>query len=236
MISCFVQWWIRIEGIVIMTIIFKIMLYSNNIFEIISTEPIQDDEESLLVYKHSDIDQCKDFSWLTETATCPWPTVRDHGTVLMRNLVFPQTNRTLHAAWILLKRVFFLVTVTEERHRMADAEREKFLSLKGQMFYMEEWESICFVGIPVYVKHNGFSGKIINDSEWDISLKCINPVCSSTILHFTTRVETWYWPALNRRQNWNFFSIRYMSLRLLSPMCHFHSGGTKESQHEREHV
>ncbi|CAI2356709.1 unnamed protein product [Caenorhabditis sp. 36 PRJEB53466] len=90
----------------------EIMLYSNNIFELISTEPIQDDEDGLLVYKHSDIDQ-----------------------------------------------------MTEERHRMADLEREKFLTLKGQMFYMEEWESICFVGIPVmsHLPQMHKSGLFIND-------------------------------------------------------------------------
>ena len=32
---------------------------------------------------------------------------------------------------------------------MSDSEKEKYLSLKGQMFYMEEWESICFMGTPV---------------------------------------------------------------------------------------
>ena len=33
------------------------MLHSNNIFELISCEPIQEDEDGLLVYKHTDIDQ-----------------------------------------------------------------------------------------------------------------------------------------------------------------------------------
>lgn len=32
---------------------------------------------------------------------------------------------------------------------MSEKDLEKFLTLKGQMFYMEEWESICFMGIPV---------------------------------------------------------------------------------------
>ncbi|CAL2049549.1 unnamed protein product [Caenorhabditis brenneri] len=88
------------------------MLHSNNIFELISCEAIQEDEDSLLVYKHTDVDQ-----------------------------------------------------MTEERHRMVDAEREKFLSLKGQMFYMEEWESICFVGIPVmsHLPQMYKSGLFIND-------------------------------------------------------------------------
>ncbi|CAI5456046.1 unnamed protein product [Caenorhabditis angaria] len=90
----------------------EIMLYSNNIFELISTEPIQEDEDSLLVYKASDIEQS-----------------------------------------------------TEERHRMGDSERQKFLTLKGQMFYMEEWESICFVGIPVmsHLPQMYKSGLFIND-------------------------------------------------------------------------
>uniref|UniRef100_A0A1I7TCM4 guanylate cyclase n=1 Tax=Caenorhabditis tropicalis TaxID=1561998 RepID=A0A1I7TCM4_9PELO len=55
--------------------------------------------------------------------------------------------------------------LTEERHRMGDVEREKFLSLKGQMFYMEEWESICYVGIPVmsHLPQMYKSGLFIND-------------------------------------------------------------------------
>ncbi|CCD67191.1 Soluble guanylate cyclase gcy-31 [Caenorhabditis elegans] len=90
----------------------EIMLHSNNIFELISSDPIQEDEDGILVYKTTDVDQ-----------------------------------------------------MTEERHRMGDGEREKFLSLKGQMFYMEEWESICFVGIPVmsHLPQMYKSGLFIND-------------------------------------------------------------------------
>ncbi|ULT80699.1 hypothetical protein L3Y34_010921 [Caenorhabditis briggsae] len=90
----------------------EIMLHSNNIFELISCEPIQEDEDGILVYKTTDTDQ-----------------------------------------------------MTEERHRMGDQEREKFLSLKGQMFYMEEWESICYVGIPVmsHLPQMYKSGLFIND-------------------------------------------------------------------------
>uniref|UniRef100_A0A1I7TCM3 guanylate cyclase n=1 Tax=Caenorhabditis tropicalis TaxID=1561998 RepID=A0A1I7TCM3_9PELO len=90
----------------------QIMLHSNNIFELISCEPIQEDEDGLLVYKSTDVEQ-----------------------------------------------------MTEERHRMGDVEREKFLSLKGQMFYMEEWESICYVGIPVmsHLPQMYKSGLFIND-------------------------------------------------------------------------
>lgn len=39
--------------------------------------------------------------------------------------------------------------VEEERRRMLLEEKQRFLTLKGQMIYMEEWESICFLGIPV---------------------------------------------------------------------------------------
>jgi guanylate cyclase len=42
--------------------------------------------------------------------------------------------------------------VQEERRRMEDDERKCFLTLKGQMLYLREWESICFLGIPVYVR------------------------------------------------------------------------------------
>uniref|UniRef100_A0A8R1E3H3 Guanylate cyclase n=1 Tax=Caenorhabditis japonica TaxID=281687 RepID=A0A8R1E3H3_CAEJA len=57
------------------------------------------------------------------------------------------------------------LSVTEERHKLADSEREKFLTLKGQMVYMEEWESICFVGIPVmsHLPQMYRSGLFIND-------------------------------------------------------------------------
>ena len=47
---------------------------------------------------------------------------------------------------------------------MTEGEVRKFLSLKGQMLYMEEWESICFLGIPVMLDlhqmfKTGVSGK-----------------------------------------------------------------------------
>ncbi len=42
--------------------------------------------------------------------------------------------------------------VQEERRRMEDDDRKCFLTLKGQMLYLREWESICFLGIPVYVR------------------------------------------------------------------------------------
>ncbi|CAB3400516.1 unnamed protein product [Caenorhabditis bovis] len=90
----------------------EIMLYSNNIFELISVDPIRDDDDSVVVYKSNDTEQ-----------------------------------------------------MTEERHHMPDKEKQKFLTLKGQMFYMEEWESICFVGIPVmsHLAQMYKSGLFIND-------------------------------------------------------------------------
>lgn len=42
--------------------------------------------------------------------------------------------------------------VQEERRRMEDDDRKCFLTLKGQMLYLREWESICFLGIPMYVR------------------------------------------------------------------------------------
>jgi hypothetical protein len=32
---------------------------------------------------------------------------------------------------------------------MNDEEKRQYFSLKGPMMYMEEWESICFLAIPV---------------------------------------------------------------------------------------
>ncbi|CAI4223722.1 unnamed protein product [Auanema sp. JU1783] len=90
----------------------EIMLHSNNIFELMSNDPIIDEDDESFTYKHNDPDQ-----------------------------------------------------MTEIRSRMTEKEKEKFLSLKGQMFYMEEWESICFMGIPVMSNLGQMykSGLFIND-------------------------------------------------------------------------
>nr|pir hypothetical protein T07D1.1 - Caenorhabditis elegans [Caenorhabditis elegans] len=110
--DCFRNFFASPKKRVLKSVKSQIMLHSNNIFELISSDPIQEDEDGILVYKTTDVDQ-----------------------------------------------------MTEERHRMGDGEREKFLSLKGQMFYMEEWESICFVGIPVmsHLPQMYKSGLFIND-------------------------------------------------------------------------
>uniref|UniRef100_A0A915KNT7 guanylate cyclase n=1 Tax=Romanomermis culicivorax TaxID=13658 RepID=A0A915KNT7_ROMCU len=57
------------------------------------------------------------------------------------------------------------IEMANDRRRMTEAERSKFLSLKGQMIYMDEWESICFLGNPIVVnlKQMYGSGLYIND-------------------------------------------------------------------------
>lgn len=59
-----------------------------------------------------------------------------------------QTLRPL--CLIYVTQILPTISVEEERRRMTDDEKLRFLTLKGQMIYMEEWESICFLGIPVY--------------------------------------------------------------------------------------
>ncbi|GMT36065.1 hypothetical protein PFISCL1PPCAC_27362, partial [Pristionchus fissidentatus] len=90
----------------------EIMLHSNNIFELMTMEPVFDDDESVVVYKSTD------------------PSM-----------------------------------LVDERSHMPEKDQEKFLTLKGQMFYMEEWESICFMGIPVVSNLGQMhkSGLFIND-------------------------------------------------------------------------
>uniref|UniRef100_A0A914UQ07 guanylate cyclase n=1 Tax=Plectus sambesii TaxID=2011161 RepID=A0A914UQ07_9BILA len=89
----------------------EIMLHSNNIFEIMSIEPVWEDEK-VYVYRAGDARE-----------------------------------------------------LAEERRRMADDEKQRFITLKGQMMYMEEWESICFMGIPVMANLRQMykTGLFIND-------------------------------------------------------------------------
>ncbi|GMR60628.1 hypothetical protein PMAYCL1PPCAC_30823, partial [Pristionchus mayeri] len=90
----------------------EIMLHSNNIFELMTTDAVFDDDDSVVVYKSTDASMLAD-----------------------------------------------------ERSHMTEQDLEKFLTLKGQMFYMEEWESICFMGIPVVSNLGQMhkSGLFIND-------------------------------------------------------------------------
>ena len=54
---------------------------------------------------------------------------------------------------------------------MTEGEVRKFLSLKGQMLYMEEWESICFLGIPVMLDlHQMFKTGVSHHASFLCSL------------------------------------------------------------------